>query len=260
MLGVIAGSLLLYLWALDASGYGNQYYAAASYSGSLDWSAWFYGSIDTADFITVDKPPVSLWVTALSIRLFGLSSWSVLVPHALAGVASVGILGATVRRWHSPQAGVVAAVGMALTPVSVVIFRYNNPDAVLTLLLVAAIAVGYDAIRRGSGVRLALVGVLVGFGFLTKTTQALLLVPAIAVVYLVAAPVELRRRIIHVLAVNDPTGRFSVALVNRKLDIGMGDGGTLRDIQILKAKTYDLSVAGFSFHYLQIVIVGLCFL
>ncbi|MCB2223064.1 MAG: glycosyltransferase family 39 protein [Actinobacteria bacterium] len=197
LVGVTALSAVLLLWSLDASGYGNEYYAAAAYSGSLDWHAWLFGSLDTASFISVDKPPLSLWVSGLSVRVFGLSSWSVLVPHALAGVGTVLVLHRTVRRWHGPAAALAAAGLLAVTPVFVVMARYNNPDAILTLLLTSSAALAYSAARQGSVRRLAASGALVGLAFLTKTTQALLVVPAVAVVYLVAAPVPLRRRLAH---------------------------------------------------------------
>jgi len=187
----------LYTWALDASGYGNEYYAAAAYSGSLDWNAWLFGSVDTSSFISVDKPPFSLWVTGLSVRTFGLSSWSVLLPHALAGVGTVLVLHRTVRRWHGHAAALGAAVAMAVTPIAAVMARYNNPDAILTLLLTGSLAMAYSAARSRSGWRLAASGALVGLAFLTKTTQALLVIPAVTVVYLVSAPVSLGRRLLH---------------------------------------------------------------
>jgi 4-amino-4-deoxy-L-arabinose transferase-like glycosyltransferase len=156
-----------------------------------------FGSFDAASFISVDKPPASLWVSGLSVRFFGLSHWSVLLPQAAAGVATVAIVFASVRRWRGPVAGLVAGAALALTPVVVVMFRYNNPDALLTLLTVAAVAVTHSAIRTGSGWRLAGAGVLVGFAFLTKTTQALLVVPAIGIAYLWFAPGSWRRRLGH---------------------------------------------------------------
>ncbi len=186
-----------YTWALDASGYGNEYYAAAAYSGSQNWTAWLFGSLDSASFISVDKPPLSLWVTGLSTRMFGLSSWSVLLPHAIAGVATIGILYRTVRSWHGHAAALLAGAALAVTPIAAVMFRYNNPDAFLTLLMVSAIALAYSATQRGSGWRLAAAGALIGLAFLTKTTQALLVIPAIAIGYLVAAPISLRKRIAH---------------------------------------------------------------
>src|SRR5262249_49328259 len=90
--GLLATTALLYLWNLSASGYGNTFYAAAAQAGSQSWSAWFFGSLDAQNFITVDKPPASLWVTGLSVRLFGMSSWSVMAPQALMGVAAVAVV------------------------------------------------------------------------------------------------------------------------------------------------------------------------
>ena len=95
---LLAATAVLYLWNLAATGYGNTFYAAAAQAGSQSWSAWFFGSLDAHNFITVDKPPASLWVTGLSVRLFGMNSWAVLVPQALMGVAAVAALYATVRR------------------------------------------------------------------------------------------------------------------------------------------------------------------
>ena len=172
----------------------NSYYAAAVQAGTVSWKALFFGSFDASSFITVDKPPASLWVMALSGRLFGFSSWSMLVPQALAGVASVALLYAAVRRWAGPVGGLLAGTVLALTPVAVLMFRFNNPDALLTLLLVAA---GYAVVRateRASLRWLVLAGALVGLGFLTKMLQAFLVLPAFAVVYLLAAPL---RRWLH---------------------------------------------------------------
>src|SRR6185369_12624296 len=154
-----------------------------------------FGSSDAGNSITVDKTPASLWLMALSVRVFGLNSWSILVPEALAGVAAVGLLYATVRRWSGPAAGLLAGAVMALTPVAVLMFRFNNPDALLVLLLVAGAYATVRAIETASTRWLALTGVLVGFGFLTKMLQALLVVPVFALVYLFAAPTSLRRRI-----------------------------------------------------------------
>ncbi|SFT86969.1 4-amino-4-deoxy-L-arabinose transferase [Geodermatophilus amargosae] len=199
LLGLLAGSGLLYLWGLSASGWANAYYSAAAQAGSQDWAAFFYGSSDAANSITVDKPPAALWVMALSVRLFGLSSWSVLAPQSLMGVATVGVLYLAVRRVAGPGAGLLAGTAMALTPVTVLMFRFNNPDALLVLLLTLA-AYALTRAVQGASVRwLALAGVLVGFAFLTKMLQALLVVPAFAAVYLVAAPTTLGRRIRHLL-------------------------------------------------------------
>ncbi|MFI7598318.1 glycosyltransferase family 39 protein [Actinoplanes sp. NPDC049681] len=186
---------VLYIWGLGASGWGNAFYSAAVQAGSESWKAFFYGSSDAANSITVDKTPASLWVMALSVRIFGLSSWSILVPQALMGVATVGLLFTTVRRWYGPAAGLIAGTVSALTPIAVLMFRFNNPDALLVLLTVAGAYATVRAIENGSTKWLMLAGVFVGFGFLTKMLQALLVVPAYALAYLVAGPPKLGRRL-----------------------------------------------------------------
>ncbi len=196
---LIAGTALLYLWGLGASGWANSFYSAAAQAGSESWKALFYGSSDAANAITVDKPPLSIWAMALSVRMFGLNAWSILVPQALMGVASVGVLYATVRRWFSPAAALISGAVLALTPVAVLMFRFNNPDAMLVLLLTVAAYATVRALERAGTWWLVLAGSAVGFAFLTKMLQALLVVPALALVYLVAAPTPLRRRIWQVL-------------------------------------------------------------
>jgi 4-amino-4-deoxy-L-arabinose transferase-like glycosyltransferase len=192
---LLAATAVLYLWALGASGWANAYYSAAAQAASTSWKAFFFGSTDASGFITIDKPPASLWVMGLSVRLFGLSSWAILVPQALMGVATVGVLYATVRRWFPPAAALIAGAVLALTPVATLIFRFNNPDALLVLLLVAGAYATVRALERASTGWLALAGALVGFGFLAKQLQAFLVVPAFALVYLAAAPASLRRRV-----------------------------------------------------------------
>ena len=199
LIALLAGTALLYLWGLGASGWANSFYSAAAQAGSQSWKALFYGSSDAANAITVDKPPLSIWAMALSVRMFGLNAWSILVPQALMGVASVGVLYATVRRWFSPAAALIAGAVLALTPVAVLMFRFNNPDAMLVLLLTVAAYATVRALERAGTWWLVLAGSAVGFAFLTKMLQALLVVPALALVYLVAAPTPLRRRIWQVL-------------------------------------------------------------
>ena len=195
LLALLAGTGVLYLWALSSNGNGNSFYAAAVQAGTRSWRAFFFGSFDSSSFITVDKPPASLWVMALSGRIFGFGSWSMLVPQALEGVAAVGLLSAAVRRWYGSAAGLLAGAALALSPVAALMFRYNNPDALLTLLLVAAAYATCRAIEAGRVGWLALAGLLIGFGFLTKMLEALLVVPALALAYLVAGPVSFWRRV-----------------------------------------------------------------
>ncbi len=195
LLGLLLATAVLYFWGLTASGWANSFYSAAVQAGSQNWKAFFYGSSDAANFITVDKPPMSLWPMALSARIFGLSSWSVLAPQVLMAVATVGTVYATVRRRFSPLGGLVAGAALALTPVAALMFRFNNPDALLVLLMTLAAYGVVRATETASTRWLLLTGVMFGFGFLTKTLQAFLILPAFAVIYLVVAPTGVWRRV-----------------------------------------------------------------
>ncbi|HEY6741462.1 MAG TPA: glycosyltransferase family 39 protein [Lapillicoccus sp.] len=199
LLGLLVATAAFYLYNLTASGWANSFYSAAAQAGSSNWAAFFFGSSDAANSITVDKPPASLWVMALSVKVFGLNSFAILFPQVVMGVASVGVLYATVRRHFGVRAGLVAAAVLALTPVAVLMFRFNNPDALLTFLMVLAAWATMKAIEKTSARWFMLVGVFLGFAFLTKTLQAFLVVPGFALAYLVAAKTSLPKRIWHVV-------------------------------------------------------------
>ena len=213
-LGVLlAATAALYLVDLSASGWGNAFYAAAAQADGQSWEAWFFGASDAPASIMVDKPPASLWVLGLSVRLFGLSSWSVLVPQALMGVGAVGLLTGAVRRWSGPAAGLLAGAALAVTPVAALMFRFDNPDALLCLLLVAgayAMVRSVDAASTRSSSSpvaplapstwwLVLAATCVGTGFLTKSLQAFLVLPAFLALHLVAGPGTWRRRVLALL-------------------------------------------------------------
>lgn len=194
LFALLLATAVLYLWNLSASGWANSYYSAAVQAGSRSWQAFLFGSLDAAGAITVDKPPASLWPMALAARVFGVNSWSVLVPQALMGVATVAVVYAAVRRRFSAAAGLLAGAVLALTPVAALMFRFNNPDALLTLLLTLTVYFVLRALEDGRTKWLVWAGVAVGFAFLTKTLQAFLILPPLAVLYAVCAPVRPRRR------------------------------------------------------------------
>ena len=197
---LLVGTGLLYLVGLSESGWANQFYSAAAQAGAKSWTAFLFGSLDASNFITVDKPPASLWVMDLSVRFFGLNSWSILVPQALEGVAAVALLYAAVRRVSNPTAGLLAGAALALTPVATLMFRFNNPDALLVLLMTGAAYATVRALEAARPRWLMLAGALLGLAFLTKMLQGLLVVPAFALAYLIAAPTSLRKRVLHTLA------------------------------------------------------------
>ncbi|MEV0090627.1 glycosyltransferase family 39 protein [Streptomyces sp. NPDC050738] len=193
-LGLLLATALLYLFNLSSSGYANSFYSAAVQAGSQSWKAFFFGSLDSANAITVDKPPAALWPMALSVRIFGLNSWAILVPEVLMGVATVGVLYAAVRRRFSAAAGLIAGAVLALTPVAALMFRFNNPDALLALLMTVTVYCVLRALEAGKTKWLVWAGAAVGAAFLVKTLQAFLILPPLALVYAVFAPTRLRRR------------------------------------------------------------------
>jgi len=200
LLTLLALTAVLYAAGLSRNGWANDFYSAAVQAGTTSWKAFFFGSFDASSFITVDKTPASLWVMELSARVFGLNYWSVLLPQAAEGVASVAVLYAAVRRWSGPAAGLIAAAVLAITPVATLMFRFNNPDALLVLLMTVAAYAMVRATESGRTRWIVLAGALLGFGFLTKMLQAFLVLPAFALVYLVAGPPRLGRRIVQLLA------------------------------------------------------------
>jgi 4-amino-4-deoxy-L-arabinose transferase-like glycosyltransferase len=199
LLSLLVGTAVLYMWNLGASGYGNDFYAAAVQAGTKSWKAFFFGSFDSSNAITVDKPPASLWPMELSGRLFGFNSWSMLLPQAVEGVLAVWLLYAMVRRWFGGAAGLLAGSLLALTPVAVLMFRFNNPDALMTLLIVVAAYCVTRALEAASTRWLLFAGLAIGFSFLAKGLQPFTVLPALALAYLVAAPTSLRRRLLQLL-------------------------------------------------------------
>jgi 4-amino-4-deoxy-L-arabinose transferase-like glycosyltransferase len=205
LLALLALTAVLYIWDLGASGWGNSFYSAAVQAGTKSWKAFFFGSSDSSNFITVDKPPGSMWIMELSARIFGVNAWSLLVPQALEGVATVGLVYLTVRRWFTAQAALLAGVVLALTPVAALMFRFNNPDALLALLLTGSMYALVRGLEKAQTKWLVLAGTLVGFGFLTKMLQAFIIIPVLAVVYLVAAPTGWWRRVWQVVVMGVAT-------------------------------------------------------
>lgn len=197
---LLLGTAVLYLWNLSANGWANSFYSAAIQAGSESWKAWFFGSSDMANSITVDKPPAALWIPGLSARIFGVNSWSILVPEVLMGVASVALLYLITRKWFGHWAGILAGTILALTPVAAMMFRFNNPEALLILLMIAAVWSTMKAVDDGLWRWLIMTGVFVGLGFLTKQLQVMLIVPALAVTYLAFGPHGWWRRLAQLVA------------------------------------------------------------
>src|SRR5919198_159929 len=198
--GLLLLATVLYLWALDRNGFANEYYSAAVRSMSTNWHAFLYGSFDASGLMTVDKPPLALWVQALSVRVFGFSPWSMLVPQALMGMATVGLTYDLVRRRFGRVAGFVGGLALAVTPVFVAVARYNNPDALLVLCCVAAAWFVVRGLEDGRTRWLLLAGACVGLGFEAKMGAALLVVPALAAAWPWVAPRGRRAAVRQLLA------------------------------------------------------------
>src|SRR4051794_27279521 len=195
LFGVVALVAVLSLWDLTISGYANSYYAAAVKSASESWKAMFFGSLDPGSFITVDKPPLSLWLMGLSARAFGFSSFSLLLPQALETIAAVALLYATVRRVFGPVAGLAAGAALAISPITVAMARVDMPDALLVLLMVASAWLVVRAVETGRTRFLLGGGAVVGLAFMTKMLQGWMVVPALAAAYLVAGAPRLLTRL-----------------------------------------------------------------
>jgi 4-amino-4-deoxy-L-arabinose transferase-like glycosyltransferase len=198
--GLLGLSAILNLWGLSINGWANTYYAAAVKSMSSSWHDFLFASLDKSGLMTVDKPPLSLWVQALSARIFGFHSLSLLVPQALMGIGAVALTYDLVRRRFGRFAGFVAGLALATTPVAVAVSRHNNPDELLVLCSVAALWCAVRALETGRTRWLVWTGVCVGLGFETKMGVALLVVPGIAAAYMWVAPKGRVRAIRQLLA------------------------------------------------------------
>ncbi|GAA0462068.1 ArnT family glycosyltransferase [Streptomyces olivaceiscleroticus] len=189
---------LLYLWGTSANDL-NSFYSAAVYSGTRSWQAWFFGSLDAGNFLTVDKPPFALMVMGLSCRVLGFGTWQMLLPMVGAALGSIAVLHTAVKRAFGHGAAAVAAFVLALTPITVAITRDNNPDPLLVFLMVTGTALALRAIRTGRLLPLLGTALALGLAFHTKMLQAYIVVPAIAAVYLYATHLGLAKRIRNLL-------------------------------------------------------------
>lgn len=179
---VLLLAALLRLWRLEANGFGTEYYAAGVRSLLQGGRLFFYNSFDPAGYVSLDKPPVTFWIQAAFARVLGFSGWSIHLPQAVAGVASVAVLHRLVRRPFGRSAALIAAFLLAITPVAVAIDRSNNTDSwlVFFLLLAAAMAL------RGRGLSFVAAMVLLGVAFNVKMLAALVCGPALLAAWLAA--------------------------------------------------------------------------
>jgi 4-amino-4-deoxy-L-arabinose transferase-like glycosyltransferase len=195
LIAIVALAAGLMLLDVTRSGYGNTYYAEAAFAASHNWSALLTNAADLSDYVSLDKGPLSDWLMGLSGRLLGFGSFSVMVPNALYAIATVIVLYDAVRRALGRQIAILAALMMALTPVAVLVGRYNTPDALLLLLLVCAAWCSTVAIQSGRTRDLLLCATCVGLAFNTKMLEAYVVLPAFAIAFLAAGRRSPRRRL-----------------------------------------------------------------
>jgi 4-amino-4-deoxy-L-arabinose transferase-like glycosyltransferase len=196
---VLALAAVLYTHALSQNGYGNTFYSAGVKSMLVSWHNFFFVSFDPGGLISIDKPPLGLWLQAASAELFGFSPLSLLLPEAIAGVLAVAALYLIVQRRFGLLAGLLSALALALFPSFTAVARENNVDALLILLLVLTCGAALRAVESGHPRDLLLTAALLALAFNTKGLAAYLVLPGIGLAYLICAPVSMRRRVIQLL-------------------------------------------------------------
>lgn len=194
---VVAGILNFY--GLNREGYGNTYYAAAVRSMLQNWHNFFFNSFDPGGFVTIDKPPLGFWLQVASAKLFGFNGVALMLPQAIAGILAVALLYYLVRRVFGGAAGLLAALALALTPISVVASRNNIIDGTLAFTVLLGAWAVTRAVETGKLRWLLLCALFVGLGFNIKMLEAFLVVPAFGLVYLLGARVGWGRRIAYLI-------------------------------------------------------------
>lgn len=199
--GICLLATALYAWRITSEGWGNPYYAAAVKSMAQSLTDFVFGSFDPVGLVTVDKPPLAFWAMVASTAVFGYHGWSVLLPQVLEGVAAVFLLHRAVRRWAGENAALLAALVLALTPITVAIDRDSNPDTMMVLLLVAASYAFTRSVEQESASTrwLMLAAAFLGLGFVAKMLQAWIVVPAFVLAYLAGCSAPWWRRSARVL-------------------------------------------------------------
>ncbi|MER5210457.1 glycosyltransferase family 39 protein [Streptomyces sp. NPDC002838] len=198
LIAILILAAVLYSWNLSSSSL-NSFYSAAVLSGTQSWKAWFFGSLDAGNFLTVDKPPLALMVMGLSCRILGYGTWQMMAPMIVAALGTIWILHASVKRVFGHAAAAVAALVLTLTPITVAINRDNNPDTLLVLLMAGGAALALRAVHNGRLLPLVGSAVCFGLAFNTKMLQGYIALPAVFAVYLYAAKPKLARRIVNLL-------------------------------------------------------------
>ncbi|MEU1266995.1 glycosyltransferase family 39 protein [Streptomyces sp. NPDC005799] len=198
LIAILVLAAVLYAWNLSGSSM-NTFYSGAIWAGTKSWKAWFFGSLDPGNFLTVDKPPFATMIMSLSCRLFGFGTWQMMAPQILAALATIWILHSTVKRVWGHGAATVAALVLALTPITVAINRDNNPDTLLVFLMVAGAALAFRATRDDRLLPLLGSAACFGLAFNTKLLAGWIALPAVFALYLYASKASWAKRIVNLL-------------------------------------------------------------
>ncbi|MEU2283194.1 glycosyltransferase family 39 protein [Streptomyces sp. NPDC013178] len=196
LIAILVLAAVLYGWNLSGNSL-NSFYSAAVYSGTQSWKAWFFGSLDAGNFITVDKPPFALMIMGLSCRILGFGTWQMMAPEIAAALGTIWILHSSVKRVFGHAAAAVAALVLALTPITVAINRDNNPDTILVLLMVGGAALALRATRDDRLLPLIGSAVCFGLAFNTKMLQGYIALPAVFAVYVYASRLGWRKKVVN---------------------------------------------------------------
>jgi 4-amino-4-deoxy-L-arabinose transferase-like glycosyltransferase len=209
LLGIAAASAVMYGWGAGRT--LEVYYAAAVRSMAMSWHDFFYASFDPAGTVTLDKLPGAFWVQALSVRLFGVHEWAIILPQVVEGTVTVLVLYHALQRMAGPVAAITATLVLAVSPATVALDRGNISDTAMVLLVVLAADALVSALTSRRIRSLLLVGLWVGLAFQTKMIEAWLVLPALGLAYVVAAPGTLRRRFTGIGAMGVVTAAVSLS-------------------------------------------------
>ncbi|MFD8813691.1 ArnT family glycosyltransferase [Streptomyces sp. NPDC059627] len=218
LIAILILAAVLYSWNLSGSDM-NTFYSGAIWAGTKSWKAWFFGSLDPGNFLTVDKPPFALMVMGLSCRIFGFGTWQMMAPEVVVALATIWILHSTVKRVWGHGAATVAALVLALTPITVAINRDNNPDTILVFLMVSGAALAFRATRDEKLLPLLGSAACFGLAFNTKLLAGWIALPAVFALYLYASKATWAKRAVNlalaavVLAVSSFWWAVAVSLV-----------------------------------------------
>lgn len=192
---LLAGFLSTFnIWNL---GYSNEFYAASVKSMIMSWKNFFFVSLDPGGWVTVDKPPVSLWIQAAFAKVFGFYGWSIILPQCLAAVVTVAVIYHVVKRHFGSAAGLISALVLALSPIFILVSKTNNTDSILIMFMVLSAWAMIAASDKGQLRYLLLSMVLLGIAYNAKTLEAFLILPALYAAYFFGTNIKWRKRIWH---------------------------------------------------------------